>query len=385
MITQVLQAILPGPEQTLLLRASLLKGDECRQAWDAWKKIAGDAKQAMAADRWSVKRLLPPLYVALREAKAEVDAQLVPYLKLAYVREQMRSRTYVRIAGEVLNALQSADIPVIALRGAALAATVYPDAALRHCHDIALLIPEAQITRAKAVVLATGRAIIPWDASEGGPVAIFRDETMLPIELYTRLLNLPYYRLTWADASSRTRAATIGGVNTRILSAEDALLHVCVHASYSKSRDSLRWVGDAWHLIRANRINWKAVVDGAYSSRTSLPLVVTLRYLVERLGAPIPADVISQLDSLAELNGAIARDVALHGARVGECESLSGLFRRMPSSHSLSLRLATIKWLLLPSPQYVTEVVGARGAGSMFAHYVRRPLAYARRFVTAKT
>jgi hypothetical protein len=378
-LLQILSAMMPMHEQTLLLRASLMSGDACRNAWNEWKDLAVNPKDAMAADRWSVKRLLPALYIALRDNEAEVDPELGPYLKLAYVREQMRSRTYYRIANEILSALTSAEVPFVMLRGGALAATVYPDPAVRHCHDIALLVRDNDVGRARDAILKTGRTTIPWNPEDGGPAAILRDETTLPIELHTRLLNPPYYRLDWDAVWARCNTVKIGCTETKVLCLEDALIHVCAHASYSEARWSMRWVADAWHIIRQGGVNWDAVLQRSVEARVELPLYAALQYLANALGASIPADVIRALEKAAANVRPVARDIALRGVRAGDNASLGVLFKRMP--RSWSLRATAIYWLLFPSREYVREVIGAKGSSSALALYVKRPLGYLKQYV----
>lgn len=378
-----LAAMLPSPEQTWLLRACLLDGEEGREAWRVWEALAGDAKAAMAEDRWSVKRLLPALYSALRRNGASVDAALLPYLKLAYVREQIRSRTYLGICGEVLAALHDASVPNVLLRGAALAATVYPDPALRHCHDIALLVEKDDLARAAGVLRRRGLEPFPSSVADGvtvGPGATLRHETTLPIELHTDVFGVPLYELPFAEVWPRTRPVRVAGCDARVLSPADALLHVCGHASYSPGRESLRWVCDAWHLIAMNPdLDWELLCQSAKHSRVTLPLAVTLRYLSAQLGAPVPAWVLEQLERHASGVPAVERDVALRGARVAANDSLGAMLRRVPPRWSVRARV--VVWLLWPSREYVRDVAGARGALGVLLHYVRRPAGYAWRYL----
>src|SRR5437667_12652827 len=101
-----LAVILPSHEDTQLLRAALLDEEASREAWRAWQRLVGDVKAAMSDDRRPVKRLLPLLFASLRRSGAEIDAALLPYLRLAYMREQMRSATYLRICADVLETLE---------------------------------------------------------------------------------------------------------------------------------------------------------------------------------------------------------------------------------------------------------------------------------------
>ena len=379
----MLSALLPSPEQTWLLRACLLDGEDGRDAWRAWRGLAGEPKAAMAEDRWSVKRLLPALYSALRRNGAPVDPALLPYLKLAYVREQIRSRTYLGICRDILTTLAEASVPVVVLRGAALATTVYPDPAIRHCHDISLLVRERDIARGTQALQGRGLVRAPVGASAGvivGAAAVLRHETTLPVELHTRLFGVPLYDLPPSEVWPRTREVSVAGADARILAPADALLHVCGHASYSPGRDSLRWVCDAWYLIAANPdLDWDLLLKSAERGRLTLPLAVTLRYLSAQLGASIPESVLERLERCARHAPAIERDVALRGARVGACENLGVMLRRVPASWRV--RAQIVAWLLWPSREYVRDIVGIDGSAAALLHYVRRPLDSARRFL----
>ena len=76
----------------------------------------------------------------------------------------------------------------------------------------------------------------------------------------------------------------------------DSLLHVCGHASYSKSRQSLRWLTDAWLIVnRHPDLDWDLLLDCARRSHLALPLSVALSYLANDLNAPIPLRFLNRL------------------------------------------------------------------------------------------
>ncbi|MDQ6827317.1 MAG: nucleotidyltransferase family protein [Gemmatimonadota bacterium] len=369
---------LPTPEQTLLLRACLCDGADARDAWKRWVETVGDPKAAMAGDRGSVKRLLPLLYFALRRGDADVDPALAPYLRLAYLREQMRSTTYLRICGDVLGALEQASVDAILLRGAALAATVYDDPALRHCHDIALLVAPDDVERAADALLGAGLERVTLHGEEGGMAALLRHETALPVELHTRLFSAALYELPLDELQGRSVEVRIGGATAHVLSPADALVHVCGHASYSESRASLRWIGDAWLLIDRNTdLDWDQVLQTTERSRLALPMLVALRYLTLELSARVPATLLARLEARARESTPIERDVALHGARLGAATDTGSLLREMPGGLAVRGRVAA--WLLFPSRAYVSDVLQARGPMAQLACYASRPVDYLRR------
>jgi len=375
--TAALAAVLPVPAQTWLLRACLLDGEAGREAWRAWHALAGDAKAAMVEDRWSVKRLLPALYVALRRNGVVVDATLLSYLKLAYVREQMRATTYRRICAEMVAVLGAAEVPAVLLRGGALAATVYDDPAVRHCHDIAFLVQPDDIARGAAALRAAGLTPLAHAPSEVAPYAALRHETSLPVELHGRLLSVARYDLPWSEVWPRTRAVRVGSVTARVLSPADSLLHVCCHAFYSASRESLRWVMDAWHIVRREgAVDWEQLFASTERGHLALPMLVTLRYLAESLGADVPDGVLGRLEAAAARAPNVERDVALRAARVGSCASVTAMLGRVRGGWQV--RALTVLWLLFPSRAYLRDVMAVRDGMGATRHYLERPMNYLR-------
>ena len=329
----------------------------------------------MVEDRWSVKRLLPALYVALRRSEAAVDPALLSYLRLAYVREQMRATTYRRICGDLVAVLEAAGVRALLLRGGALAATVYDDPAVRHCHDVAFLVQAEDLSRAAEALRRSGLTPFAYEPSSVSPYAALRHETSLPVELHGRLFSVPMYELSWSDVSPRARDVAFGQVAARVLSPADSLLHVCGHAFYSPSRESLRWVGDAWHIIRRDgEVEWELLCANAERGRLTLPVLVTLRYLADSLGANVPHAVLARLEAAVARAPAVQRDVALRAARSGSCESVTALLRRVRGGWHV--RALTVLWLLFPSRAYVRDVAARRSAAAALLHYLERPVNY---------
>src|SRR4051794_16377582 len=93
----VMRLALPTPTETQLLRACLSHGDMCRQALMQWTEAVRDPKQYFIDDTKGIKRILPLLYESLRDNQVEADKAFLPYLKTAYVHEDMRAATFQRI------------------------------------------------------------------------------------------------------------------------------------------------------------------------------------------------------------------------------------------------------------------------------------------------
>ncbi|MGH7717713.1 MAG: nucleotidyltransferase domain-containing protein [Gemmatimonadaceae bacterium] len=374
-LARALEVILPRPDQTWLLRACLLTAEPGRDAWRQWQRCHRDVKAALADDASGAKQILPLLFTALRRNGAPVDESLRPYLTTSYAREEMRNDAYRAICRVALEALGAAGISVMVVKGAALAETVYDHPAQRHCHDIDLFVARDDLDRAVCALRKAGFTQAPL-SPDYGPFDVKMDHPSgLPLELHGRLFGLPFYKLPASEAWARSRATVIAGVVTRTLSPEHALVHVCGHASYSVSRQWLRWVCDAWYIIeREPELDWHQMLETARRARLVVPLFVTLRYLSEAFGARIPGAFLRRLSDAVDRAPAVERDVALFGARNGTRESVPALLQRMPGGWPTRLR--ALGWLLFPSRAYLRGAALRRPAAAGALLYVTRPLEY---------
>ena len=371
-LCDTLAVLLPTPHETALLRACLHTGEPGREAWGAWCERVGDAKAAFKEDRAGIKRLLPLLSTALQANGAVVDSAVLSYLRAAYVTEELRGATYRRVCASVLSTLTAHGIPVLALKGVALTEQLYGSWALRHSHDIDLLLRDEDCEHVARLLLPLGFVTVPAHRRSGALRLIH--SSGLPLELHTRLFRLPFYRPPLEEMWGRSHTRVIAGIPTRILSPADNLFHVCGQASCCRGRESLQWACDAWYLLlRHPNLDWDVLLDASSRSRFALPLSVLLAYLARELQAPIPAFVIERLDACASRADAIERQVALLGARSAPRGTFRSLLRH---SADWLTRAEIVKWMLLPSPQYLRSTGQLLTWWSLPGSYLMRPLRY---------
>ena len=134
----------PTRSQTWLLRAALLSGPAALQAWQVWKDQNGDLDRLDSGSR----RLLPLLFFNLRANRVS-DPQMAP-LKALYRQTWYRNQNLFYQIADVLEALRSAGIPTMILKGAALGVLHYGDLGLRPMADFDILVPTAQIEQTYA-------------------------------------------------------------------------------------------------------------------------------------------------------------------------------------------------------------------------------------------
>lgn len=375
-LSHALSVILPRPEQTWLLRACLYSGESGRRAWEVYQRLAGDLKKALLKDTQGIKTLAPLLLSALQRNEAVVEAALLTHFRTAHLREELRSKTYRRILRDVLSALKTEGVSHIVCKGSALADTVYADPALRHCHDIDILfLTDDDLFRAAPLLPSMGFAS-SWEVRdpEATPTTLIH-ESGLPLLLHRRPFRIPQYSLPLEDLWRRSQIQPVVGIPTRILSPADNLLQVCIQAaSCSGSRESLRWIPDAWNIIaRYPNLDWAVLLECAIQSRLALPLSVTLGYLAEELNAPIPPAVLDRLHAAASETDATRGETALSAALAGMRLDLKRLLCIGGGWHPRAL---IVKWIVFPSPSYLRSAYHVNRSWVLPFYYAYRPLRY---------
>jgi len=247
--------------------------------------------------------LAPLLYKRLKEggARARVPADSWKLLQLHYFVNSERITRRFRTLRTVLECLHSAGLPVIVLKGAYLAETVYDDAALRQMNDVDIMVPKAELPRAQAALLALGcTQIEPVD------IETYRDDYRLP-EFY--LHDLPF-EMHWTIALptgpvridvdglwSRSRPATIAGVEVLALSPEDLLLHLCLHTRYLHQHFAPKPLCDIAETVHHFRddLDWAQVVVRAHEWDAARHVGLALHLARVMLRVEVPDSVLEQL------------------------------------------------------------------------------------------
>ena len=217
-LRDALGALLPDGPDTNLLRSCLWPGEAGRSAWQAFVRDAGDLRELFRADHGSRKRLGPFLAAALRDNGATADSALLTVLRTAHLREELRAGIYTEILADVLETLRSSGVPAVTLTGAAFGMTLYAAPALRHSHDIDVLVREEDIPRAAEALAARG-------LRRTGPAQLMHRRA-LPVHLHARLLPVDDPRMRFDPVLLGSRQVTIAGQEAWIPSPGESLYQV---------------------------------------------------------------------------------------------------------------------------------------------------------------
>jgi hypothetical protein len=234
-----------------------------RLAWDA--ALAGLSRDD-AADRlverldgfveWPsllqesrADRLTPLVYTGLKQALR--DGAKVPgqYLQ-AFQRETMRAGirlAYLEAACErIVDRADGAGIPILVLKGLALAATVYPPGIPRPMDDIDLLVRETDRERLAEILCAQG-----YRNDLRGEEDFFHPSRMFSVDVHTAPVNvtrIPARRALWPVTFDklweRHRTFKVGDNLLHTLGPLDTALHLATHAVHHHGLAGRLWMVD---------------------------------------------------------------------------------------------------------------------------------------------
>ncbi len=366
-----LQNMAPTHAEASLLAACLRAPDVAAPAWKDFIAVVGDAKRYFESNRTGLKALLP--FVESRLAANGIDAGKAfhTYARVASVREELRGRIYLEILASTLAALDAAGVFSILLKGGAASISAYPQPSWRHNHAIDLWVDAAGLSAGQMALLDLGCTAEPMLAGVADH-RIFRHITGLAIGLHSKPFYLPHFEASFEELGGRTFTVRVGEAHVRVLSAEDALVHVCGHALYSRSRANLRWVCDAYYLIGHRRtFDWDVAVRTAVRARLALPMCVVLRWLAQSLAVEVSAYALNELATRSThldridvegvyasmLHSAASPRVVLRWTR-GHLRTMCGFlkFGAMPSFAYAKWQHDTLQRWMLPY-YYVTRVL----------------------------
>ena len=213
-------------------------------------------------------------------------------------------RRIARVLGEQ-------NITVIALKGLHLAELVYGDISLRPMIDLDLLVPLAQRKRAIAALRSQGYAFeerkLGFAFKDGQPdlmlvgkyhVGLVNRQAGTVVEIHWSLADpLHPYDPPLEDIWHNAVPAKLGDAETRVMSPEYLLLHVCAHLAYNHIfAFGLRALCDIAEIVRAYpALDWIAVIERGRSHGWRIGVAAALRLARDHLGAEVPSEALAAI------------------------------------------------------------------------------------------
>ncbi len=263
----------------------------------------------------AMQRIMPLLWHRLKQKNL---ATLVPETAAAQFQEASRRNTLnnLRLNTELsrlLAALEKENIPLIPLKGIVLSNTVYENISLREMNDIDVLARPTDLQRIADILTHMGyRSIQPFDVDNvirtGHHLPRFIKKNSAHFEIHCNITNpgAPH-SIEPQGLWLRAMPVQIAGRNTLMLSAEDMLLHLCLHTSYLHPFTfGLRPFCDIAETIDhfGAALDWQAVADRAISQKWQRGVYLALRLAIDLAGASAP-DLMMEKLKPADMSDAI--------------------------------------------------------------------------------
>ena len=258
-------------------------------------------------------------------------------LRAAALHEQRRSATFDAIAAATIARLNGVDVVPMLSRGQALALNGgYSTSALRHRHDLDILVPTGSMPTAIKALVEDGYA--PLSAAEG---ARLRHPTGLFVVLHEQPLPFPEDHLDKETLWREAIRFKLGAANYLTPSPTHLLLHTLLLAGGSPPGAPLVWACDAFRAASHPDVDWMRI--SGTRDAAAATVLRGLSYLAARLSAPVPRYVIDRLRQTTEALPRRDLDTALFRLQRA-CE-----LRAMVGGRGRTLAWLA-PWILAPDP-----------------------------------
>ena len=264
----------------------------------AWKDE--DWEAIMAEAQWY--GLGPLLYhrIKLREPDIVVPPPVAGNLRRDYLRSAaVNVRRFLALT-PALQALKAAGIPTIVLKGAYLAEAVYGNLALRPMSDVDLLVHREDLGKADAALAAAGftaRELHISPPADENEFHYQNDAAGAMIEVHWEMTKPDYpFRLDVGLLWEAAVPSRIAGAAVLVLSPEDLLIHIGLHAAIHRFAFGPRPLCDLAEAVSRLAVNWELLAKRARNAGVGRSVRLLLALTAELLQAAIPESGLKGID-----------------------------------------------------------------------------------------
>jgi hypothetical protein len=183
-------------------------------------------------------KMLPHLFVLARDFADHLPAEVLTRAAAVYAANGRRNLRFAAELLRVASALQELAVPVMPLKGPALAEDLFGDVALRQFSDLDVLVPPRHLGSAAGLLGRMGyESTLPPDIDFARltrthhHLTFHHNRTGTHLELHWRPTGPKYgFGLSVEEAFGRARRLSLLGQELPALALDDLFLYLCVHA-----------------------------------------------------------------------------------------------------------------------------------------------------------
>lgn len=261
---------------------------------ETWRALADAAEQ---------HGLVGLLYDALETlGRADVPRSIRDSLQNLYRSNVLAQAVMYRELNSVAEEFARQDIPLVVLKGAALAKQYYAEPAQRPFGDLDLLIHTDDAPRVREFLLARGMKEF-GGVARGSNRTYYGEASFNPadgrgaqMDVHWELVSPAYYRrrMEMAWFWRNIEPAALVGRTMKLLNPTAQLVHLGIHAGlHHQDRLRLIWLYDLALVVnrRGGEIDWRGADAFAKRSGLARPIRTILEKMQETWGVALPSEV----------------------------------------------------------------------------------------------
>jgi hypothetical protein len=233
---------------------------------------------------------------------ANIPFGIFSKLKHSYYRSLSRNMILYNHFKNVIKAITSAGVDVIALKGIYLAESVYKDIGLRQMSDIDIMVRKEDAEKCRKILMNCGYAdTVLYKAQFIKKLIVVKHLPPLVIdgvsvELHTQVhLDYPEMAVEIDDYWNRSIKVQIAGINVNVLSHEDLLQHLCLHLDehFDDGKPQLYSLMDIATITNTFLIDWNLLIFTCKKYNCSNRVFRQLFLAHKYFSANIPDNILS--------------------------------------------------------------------------------------------
>jgi hypothetical protein len=365
------------PSRDALLLACLKARWDPRQL-DLARRIANqsDVNWGDFLDQATKHAVAPLIYHTLREDTAILRPPITDTLREAYYASATKNALLHHALEQTISTLHESGIPVILLKGSALAYGAYGNIALRPMGDVDLLVRTDMMPRTQAVLAQRGYLVREPVYPLPRHVTFTRTDGGVPVnvEIHQHIVSSPYYRKSipeewlWQEPLELSLGSEVG----RMLSPEAAIFHSCLHfLDHTSMEGGLLWLWDIVEIARNLPVHWETVADRSAEFGITLPVRSVLLKCRELLGLVLPDDSLHRI--LSSQPGFVERQAYQFCLSPSRSSATKTLFDFL-TTPGLRLRFRFLSSRVLPSRHHMMARYSIRHPALVPFYYARMVL-----------
>jgi len=342
---------------------------------------------APAAIPWpEVLRLVGPsnvvgvVHVVTQEMRASMPTDVRETLEVAFFRTAAANARCLHQLAELWSGLSRVGAPLLLLKGAALAETLYVDPSLRLIGDVDLAVPVEAVQDCRRALLALGYTPGQVEEQPGSLLAHSNQELFEPpppyrttVELHWHILDVPYYlhKVPMAWFWDHTERLSVAGGEFMMLDAEANLLYLPAHlALHHRFRGWHSLLDLALLIVQSgDQLDWDRIAAVAQS----FDLLMALWTTVDRLARCWPSLPVDGVQEALQAQTPSRTDARLFRLLTAESRSnVLDWYTTMVSLPGLGERVRFVWTYVFPNVAYMRQRYGVEAGWQLPYWYLAR-------------